>query len=78
MELKSLVFETAGKHNTMATLRIAHERAVSLGIRQIVVASSHGYTAREAQAVFGPSYIQVIAVTICHGYETDGWTMNAQ
>jgi hypothetical protein len=78
MELKTLVFETAGRDNTDATLRIAHERALALGIKQVVVASSHGYTAREAQKRFGPSGIQVIAVTICHGYEADGWTMTPE
>ena len=78
MELKTLVFEEAGKHNTDATLQIAHNRALVLGVKQVVVASSHGYTARKAQALFGPDGIQVIAVTICHGYEADGWTMSAQ
>jgi hypothetical protein len=77
MELKTLVFEQAGKTNTDATLQVAHERALALGIKQVVVASSHGYTARKAQAIFGPDDIQVIAVTICHGYESDGWTMTA-
>jgi hypothetical protein len=75
MELRTLVFETAGKHNTGATLEIARDRALALGIRQVVVASSHGYTAREAQALFGSAGIEVIAVTICHGYQADGWTM---
>lgn len=78
MELKTLVFEEAGKHNTDATLQIANERALALGIKQVVVASSHGYTARKAQALFGPAGIQVIAVTICHGYESDGWTMSPE
>ena len=50
MELKTLLFETRGEHNTDATLAIACERAVELGIRQVVVASSHGQTARKAQA----------------------------
>jgi hypothetical protein len=78
MELKTLVFDEAGKINTDATLQIAHERAVALGIQQVVIASSHGFTARKAQNLFGPDGIQVIAVTICHGYEADGWTMTAQ
>ena len=78
MELRTLVFETAGKDNTDATLHAAHERAVALGIQQAVVASSHGYTARAAQSLFGPSGIQVIAVAICHGYEADGWTMSRE
>jgi hypothetical protein len=78
MELKTLVFETGGKHNTEATLRIAKERALALEIKQIVVASSHGYTAREAQAVFAPLGIKVIAVSICHSWESEGWTMSPE
>ena len=78
MELKTLVFEKAGSHNTDATLGIARERALALGIKQVVVASSHGDTARKAQAVFGPEGVQVLAVSICHSYESQGWTMAAE
>ena len=78
MELKTLLFETAGEHNTDATLRIAAERALALGIKQAVVASSHGLTARKAHAIFAPAGIKVIAVSISHGWEAEGWTMAAQ
>lgn len=78
MKLSTLVFEKAGKHNTDATLQIARERALALGIKQIVVASSHGYTARKAQALYAPAGIKVIAVSICHGWESQGWTMSAK
>ena len=78
MELKTLVFETYGDHNTDATLKISVERVKALGIRQVVVASSHGSTALKAQELFGPLGIKVIAVTICHGYESEGWTMTAE
>jgi hypothetical protein len=78
MELKTLLFETAGGHNTEATLRIAAERAQELNITQIVVASSHGHTARQAQALFAPLGARVIAVSICHGWESEGWTMSAE
>ena len=44
--MKTLVFETAGKSNTDATLEIAKQRALALEIKQIVVVSSHGHTAR--------------------------------
>jgi hypothetical protein len=40
MELKTLVFESGGVHNTDATLQIAAERAQALAIGQAVVASS--------------------------------------
>ena len=77
MELATLVFERAGKQNTDATLQIAKERALALGIRQVVVASSHGYTARKAHAFFAPAGVKVIAVSICHSWEGEGWVMSA-
>ncbi len=78
MELETLVFETAGKGNTDATLQIAKERALALGIKQIVVASSHGYTARKAQALFAPEGIKVVAIYIPHSHENKGWVMSAE
>jgi len=76
MEIKTLLFERAGKHNTDATLAIARERAVALGIERVVVASTHGFTARKAHEVLAPEGIEVVAVTICHGFESVGWTMD--
>ena len=78
MKLTTLVFEKAGKQNTDATLQIAKERALALGIKQVVVASSHGYTARKAHALFAPIGGKVIAVSICHSWEGEGWVMSAQ
>jgi hypothetical protein len=78
MELKTLLFEVAGEANTGPTLEIARERAQALGIRQVVVASSHGGTARKAQAVFAPLGIRVIAVSISHSWESEGWTMSPE
>jgi len=78
MELTVHYFEKPGPQNTDITLRAALERARALGIRQVVVASSHGETARRAQALFGPAGVRVIAVSICHGFEADGWTMTPE
>jgi uncharacterized protein len=75
MELTTLLFETPGAGNTDATIGIARDRAQALGIRQIVVASSHGFTARKAQAAFAPLGAKVVAVTLCHGWESLGWVM---
>ncbi len=77
MELKTILFETQGEQNTDQTLAIARERALALGIRQVVVASSHGTTACKAHAVFAPLGVKVIAVSICHGWESEGWTLKA-
>ena len=78
MELKAFVFDKGGEHNTDATLQVARERALALGIRQVVVASSHGDTARRAHALLAPAGIRVIAVSICHSWESQGWTMSAE
>jgi len=78
MELKTLLFESHGDHNTGATLQVAKERAQTLGIRQVVVASSHGSTARKAQALLSPLGIRLIAVSICHSWESQGWAMTPE
>lgn len=78
MELRTLLFEEGGKHNTIPTLEIARERAVALAIQQVVVASSHGFTAREAHRILAPAGIDVVAVQIAHSYEAEGWVMSEQ
>ena len=78
MELKTLLFEKKGPENTDATLRIAADRAKDLGIRQVIVASSHGDTARKAHNLMAPLGARVIAVTICHSWESKGWTMSKE
>ena len=78
MEIRTLLFDRAGPHNTDATLQIALERAQALGIKQAVVASSHGETARKAARLFAVGGIKVIAVSICHGFESEGWCMTPE
>ena len=76
-----MLFETAGAQNTEATLQIARERALALGIMQVVVASSHGKTARRAHALFAPLGVRIIAGSICEGWnspEGDKMTMSAE
>lgn len=75
MEGRTLYFEEPGKANTTATLEIARERAEELGIRQIVVASTHGYTAKQTQAAFEGLDARIVAVSICAGFDDVGWTM---
>jgi len=75
MEAKILYFKEPGIENTDATLRMARERAEALGIAQVVVASSHGYTAKRAVEVFDGLDVEIIAVSICAAFEDKGWTM---
>jgi hypothetical protein len=78
MEGRILYFERAGKRNTEATLQAARQRAKELGIRQIVVASTHGYTAKLAREAFDGLGVEIIAVSICAGFEEKGWTMTTE
>lgn len=70
-----LYFEKTGKANTEALLEAVCSRASALGVRQVVVASTHGFTARRAQAAFAGTGVEVIAVTIAASYAKEGWTM---
>lgn len=76
MERRIIYFETPGRANTRATLEAARERARELGIRTVVLASSHGGTAREALALFRGDDVELIVVTICAGFTAEGWTMD--
>jgi len=71
-------FEKKGKSNTVETLTIARDRAVQLGIRSAVVASTHGYTALEAAKVFKGAGIEIIAVSLSASFDDMGWTMTEE
>jgi hypothetical protein len=77
MEKSILYFENAGEENTEATLGAAMERASKLGIRDVVVATTHGGTAIRARDVFGPD-ANIVAVTICEGFSDKGWNMTRE
>ena len=77
MEKRILYFDRPGKQNTDQTLEIVRERAQELDIRQVVVASTHGYTAKRAKAILKEPDFELIAVSICAGFDEKGWTMNA-
>jgi len=78
MEKKVLYFDRPGKANTDATLRLVRERAEELDIRQVVVASTHGHTARRARSILGDLGVKIVAVSICAGFEEEGWTMSPE
>jgi len=68
-------FEEGGPENTAPTLEAARKRAEELGIKDVVVASTHGGTAIKAAKVFKDLKVNLIAVSICEGYQEEGWTM---
>jgi hypothetical protein len=67
MEVKTVYFDTPGRDNTAATMRIARRRAEELGIKTILVASTIGDTAVEAVKVF--KGLKVIVVTHAAGFK---------
>ena len=72
MEITSQYFEKAGKANTDATLAASRQRADALGIHQIVVASTHGYTGLKARETFPEKSVPVTtpSVPACRARET--------
>jgi hypothetical protein len=78
MDGRILYFEKTGKKNTEATLRLARSRAEELGLKQIVLASTHGYTALKAAEIYKGSGIEIIAVSISAAFEKEGWAMSEE
>lgn len=70
-----LYFEEPGPQNTEATIEAARRRASELGIRHIVVATTHGRTGLRVAEAFRGFDCNIVAVTICQGYEEEGWAM---
>lgn len=74
MKKSILYFEKPGPANTDETLRAAYERAVELGIKDIVVATAYGDTALKAAKIFDVKKYNLVAVTICEGFMAyEGW-----
>jgi len=71
-------FEKSGSDNTDETIKLAYERALELNIKDIVVASTHGNTALKVAETFNAQKFNVVAVTICEGYKSEGWTMSKE
>jgi hypothetical protein len=78
MEGRIVYFDKPGAHNTAEALRIARRRAGELGIRQVVLASTHGRTALAAAETFRGSGIEPIAVSLSAAFGSEGWTMTPQ
>ena len=66
MEKTIIYFDDTGPGNTEATLGASAQRALDLGIRQVVVATSTGKTALLAVDAF-PQGTGIVGVTLQHG-----------
>ena len=57
---ETVYFEKKGKHNTEKTIKLAYDRAKTLGINQILIASHTGTTAIKAADVFKNQHLIVL------------------
>lgn len=64
MEEKIVYFESGGKDNTEATLKLAKERAIKKKIENVVVASGGGFSAEKALVIFKGTNVKVTIVTL--------------
>ncbi|UCB45697.1 MAG: hypothetical protein JSV25_16065 [Spirochaetota bacterium] len=76
MENSITYFEEKGKKNTTRTLELAKRRASELGIKTVLIASTHGFSALEGSKVFDGTGIELIAVSISAAFDEEGWTMS--
>lgn len=73
----TVYFDKPGKENTDKTLELAKKRADELGIKQIVVATTEGYTAFKAAAIF--KGYELVVVTHSTGFnEPDAQQLKAE
>lgn len=77
MESTVTWFERPGGHNTDQALRLARRRAEQLGVRRVVVASTHGGTALAAAEVFRGSGVELLAVSLSAAFAPEGWVLAA-
>ncbi len=61
-----MFFERSGESNTENTLTFAHQRAVQLGIQEVVVSSSSGKSAYRSLEIF--QGFQIVVVTYHYGF----------
>ena len=75
MEGRIIYFDEPGRNNTPLTLEAVRRRAEELGIRQVLVATTHGYTALKAADALHDLDVEIIAVSICAAFQEQDWTM---
>ena len=78
LEKSIIYFEGKGIGNTDKTLEAARKRAEELGIRDIVVATTHGGTALKTVDAFSDMKVNLVAVTISEAFHEEGWPMTGE
>ncbi|MBD3352758.1 MAG: hypothetical protein GF364_14820 [Candidatus Lokiarchaeota archaeon] len=69
MSLDFILFDEAGKKNTEKSLEIAKKNAEILNIKNIVIASTSGFTAKKALDYFNPKEYNLVVVTHNYGFK---------
>jgi hypothetical protein len=64
MEDMTNYFESGGKHNTETTLELAKKRAAKRNIKNVVIASSGGFSAEKALEVFKDTTVKLTIVSM--------------
>lgn len=64
MEEKIVYFESSGKHNTEATLKLAKDRAVKRNIKNVLVASISGFSAEKTLEIFKDTDVRLSIVSL--------------
>ena len=72
VERKSYFFDAPGAANTADAARFSRERAVEIGVKTVVVASSSGKTAQVFSEALKGSGIQLVVVTHVMGFTKPG------
>ncbi|MHA1727810.1 MAG: pyruvate kinase alpha/beta domain-containing protein [Promethearchaeota archaeon] len=68
INLKFKAFEKTGLENTDEALKLAKENADILGVKDIVIASTRGFTAKKAAELFDPSNYNLVIITHSYGF----------
>lgn len=71
MDVKFHLFEKPGKQNTVQTLKLAKKNADLIGIKDIIIASTEGYTAEQAIQIFDPQQYNLVVITHNYGFRND-------
>jgi len=64
MEEKIVYFESSGKHNTEATLKLVKEKAEKRKIKSVILASITGFSAEKALEIFKDTGIKLTVVSL--------------
>ncbi|MCK5568785.1 MAG: hypothetical protein KAJ15_03650 [Spirochaetes bacterium] len=78
MKTSITYFEKRGKNNTDETLNIAKIKAMESGIKNVVLATTHGYSALRAAEIFAGTGVSVTAVSISPSFDDEGWKMSSR